>query len=245
MAIQPESPNRTEVRPTAASRSATEAAAGLVRLTARPARAAFLVRSMNALARLTRGSDDRSLGDAAGAPSDRAVLLRALEQPAALATLRRDDPLAAARLRGLRPSEALLEAEGGTLPVGQAADRLGLSRQAVDKRRRAGRLIGLRVGRRGYAYPAWRFARGATFPGLEDVLGDLPGHDPWMQVAFPVHGNTWLGGAVPLTELRHGRRDRVREAAGHDGKQDGARRETGGPTPGAAAGPPGSPAAAP
>lgn len=205
-----------------ASRRAAEAAAGLVRLSTRPTRAAFLARSMNALARLTRDGDDGLLGDAAGAPSDFAVLLRALEQPTALAALRHDDPLAPARLRGLRAGHELLEADGGPLTATQAAALLGLSRQAVDKRRRAGRLIGLRVGRRGYAYPAWQFARGATLPGLEDVLADLRGHDPWMQVAFMLNGNTWLGGAAPMAELRRGRETEVRAAARRYGEQGGA-----------------------
>lgn len=222
MTVRPRVPSSPASTVSGVSWNASEAAAGLVRLSERPAHAAFLARSMNALARLARDADDRLLGDAAGAPSDFAVLLRALEQPAALAALRHDDPLAAARLRGLRASEKLLDAEGGPLTAAQAADLLGLSRQAVDKRRRAGRLIGLRVGRRGYAYPAWQFARGATLPGLEAVLADLQGHDPWMQVAFMLNGNTWLGGIAPVSELRRGREHEVREAARHYGEQGGA-----------------------
>jgi hypothetical protein len=33
-----------------------------------------------------------------------------------------------------------------------------MSRQAVEKRRKAGRLIGVSLGRRGFGYPAWQFA---------------------------------------------------------------------------------------
>src|SRR5690606_41693050 len=59
-----------------------------------------------------------------------------------------------ARLRGLRMRARLLAAEGGTLSSTEVADLLGITRQAVNKRRKAGRLIGLATGRRGYAYPA-------------------------------------------------------------------------------------------
>ena len=55
------------------------------------------------------------------------------------------------RLRGLRAKRELIEAEGGVWTVDQVARHLHLTRQAVDKRRRAGRLIGLDVGRRGFA----------------------------------------------------------------------------------------------
>jgi hypothetical protein len=157
--------------------------------------------------------DERALGDAAGAPSDYAVLLRALEQPEALAVLRQQDLLAPARLRGLREREKLLQAEGGTVGVDEAAALLGISRQAVDKRRRAGKLIGLTLGRRGYVYPVWQFSQGGTLPGLEEVLTELRGHDPWMQTIFLLSENTRLSGLVPLHELRHGHVDEVRRAA--------------------------------
>ncbi len=165
-------------------------------------RAAFLARALNALARLTPELGERALGDAAGAPSDYAVLLRALEAPDALAVLRRDDPLAPARIRGLKARAQLLEAEGGTLTAEQVAALLNITRQAVDKRRRAGRLLALSTGRRGCAYPAWQFGPEGVLPGFEEVLAALTVRGPWTQAAFFLGGNLYLDGETPLAELR-------------------------------------------
>jgi hypothetical protein len=178
-----------------------------------PVRTAFLARALNALARLAPEVEDDVLGDAAGAESDFAVLVRALESPTALAALVSVDPLARARLRGLVMRQELLRREGGTWTVDQVAAHLGLSRQAVDKRRRAGKLIGLNVGRRGYAYPAWQFGQDGVILGLEAALTSLSIHDPWMRAAFFLSGDPRLDGATPLDELRRGNVEEVCRAA--------------------------------
>jgi hypothetical protein len=200
-----------------------EAAARVLRAAGSPLQAAFLARALNALARLMSALDDRALGNAAGASSDYAVLVQALTEDEAVAALRRDDPLAPARLRGLVARERLLEAEGGVLSAAEVAARLRLTRQAVDKRRRAGRLIGLTQGRRGYVYPAWQFSpEGGTLPGLEEVLAELQGHGRWMQAAFMLSGDARLGGETPLAELRRGHVEAVRRAARAYGEQGAA-----------------------
>ena len=157
--------------------------------------------------------DDHSLADAAGATSDYAALQRALERPEAAVALGRKDPLLPARLRGLRAKRELLEAEGGALSVEQVAQLLGITRQAVDKRRRAGKLLALDTGRHGYAYPAWQLTSEGTLPGPEDVLADLGVESPWMRAGFFLGGNVRLGGETPLAELRRGHVDQVRRAA--------------------------------
>lgn len=188
----------------------------------RPLRAAFLARGMNALARLADLLDERRLSDATGALSDFQVLLLALEDPGVLELLRRDDPLAGARLRGLRAKTELIEAEGGALAVEQVAELLRISRQAVDKRRRAGKLLGVQAGRRGYAYPAWQFASAGVIEGLEGVLGELAEHDPWMTLAFFLTPNLRLDGRRPLDCLRAGDAAAVRRAARAYGEQGAA-----------------------
>jgi hypothetical protein len=187
-----------------------------------PARAAFLARALNALARLAPQLSAQSLGHAAGASTDLAVLVRALREPEALAALQADDPLAEARLRGLEARTFLVSAEGGTITAGQVAARLGLSRQAVDKRRRVGRLIALHLGRRGYAYPAWQFDSRGVLPGLEAVLAELRVRDPWMQAAFFLSGDPRLDGAAPLDQLRRGNVEAVRRAASGYGEHSAA-----------------------
>lgn len=63
--------------------------------------------------------------------------------------------LAPAFARGRRTRADLPGAEGGTPTAAEVARRLGLTRQAVEQRRRAGRLLALPTDRRGYAYRAW------------------------------------------------------------------------------------------
>ncbi len=200
--------------------NAMAAAARVLRAGRSPVRAAFAARALNALARLTGELDERSLGNASGALSDYAMLLQALEDPEALTALRLEDPLAPARLRGLHSKERLLEAEGGVISAEDAAGLLHITRQAVDKRRRAGRLIGINTGRHGYAYPLCQFApEGGILQGLELVLIELHEHGPWMQLAFLLNENTLLCGESPLAELRRGRIGSAVSAARSYGEQ--------------------------
>lgn len=203
----------------APGRAADAAARLLDVVTDSRGKAAFAARALEALTELTERSDEGTLIDAAGAPSNLAVLMHALENPEALAIVRRNDPLAPARLRGLRAQEWILNAEGGTLSATQIGAALHLSRQAVDKRRKQGLLIGLDLGRRGYAYPAWQAGPRGTLAGLPAVLAELRDESPWAQAAFFLSGNDWLDGETPLAVLRRGETDRVRRAARHVGDQ--------------------------
>jgi hypothetical protein len=141
----------------------------------------FLTRGLCALTCLAEAMPPEALTEAATAATNYAVLVAALEKPAALAELQQQDPLAEARLRGLAERQRLLAAAGGVLSGEDAAQLLGISRQAVDKRRRMGRLLGIRVGPHRFAYPAWQFQAEGILPGWEEVLHDLRHHDPWMQ----------------------------------------------------------------
>jgi hypothetical protein len=83
-------------------------------------------------------------------------VLGALTGPSVATQLTAEDPLAAARLRGVERQQALLMKSGGVLRGKEPAALLGLSRQALDKRRRQGRPIGLTQGRAGEATPIQR-----------------------------------------------------------------------------------------
>lgn len=187
-----------------------------------PLRTALLTRVLNALAHSTEGVGERSLSDAAAAPSDYLALLRMLEFPEVLAELSVEDPLADARLRGLEARVRLLEDEGGTFSADEAAGALGISREAVNQRRRSGKLLALSTGRRGYRYPVWQFGEEGTLPGFESTLKELPVHGQWGRAAFFLGGNVLLGGSRPLDLLRSGRPEdleAVSEAARARGEQ--------------------------
>jgi hypothetical protein len=167
---------------------------------------------LDMLADATENAEAGALGHA---ESGYELLWRLLEQPEALAALRPRDPLASARLRGLRLKRQILEAEGGTVTAEALAGALGMSRQAVDKRRRRGALIALSLGKRGLAYPVWQVG----LDGLPAVLRELHDLDPWTQAAFMLAPNRWLDGETPLTLLRRGEREGVVAAARLYGEQ--------------------------
>lgn len=185
----------------------------------------FVSRGINAVADLDQGLPKERIEEASAASTDYMVLLRALTEPSVAAQLASKDPLAAARLRGVERQQSILKESGGVFSGAQVAKTLGISRQAVDKRRKQGQLIGLTQGKRGYAYPAWQFEGGRTLAHLERVLDVLRSHDPWMQLAFFVNGNDRLDGKSPLELLRAaGTREleHILEAAASYGEQGAA-----------------------
>lgn len=177
------------------------------------ARHHFMARALAALEDLASHLDAPTMGLLAEPASGYGVLLGALEQPRAIEALRKEDPLAAARVRGLRMREEMLNAEGGVLTASEMASRLHITRQAVDKRRRAGKLLAVELGRRRWLYPAWQVGDGQVLPGLEEVLSDLSEHDRWIQLGFFLSGDYRLGEKTPLDALRRGRLPDVRMAA--------------------------------
>jgi hypothetical protein len=192
------------------SSNALEAAIRVLRVAGSdPLRSVLLARILNALAHSTEEMGERALSDAAAAPSDYAVLLRVLQSPEVLEALSAADPLADARVRGLEARARLLEAEGGTLSADEVAALLGISREAVNQRRRAGRLLALSTGRRGYRYPAWQFGEEGVLPGFERALKELAVRGQWGRAAFFLGGNARLGGRRPLDLLRSGRPEDV------------------------------------
>ncbi|HKV12232.1 MAG TPA: hypothetical protein VJ725_29070, partial [Thermoanaerobaculia bacterium] len=166
-----------------------------------------------AVARLSQQMGEAALREAVSAPSDYGVLLAALESEPGLAALVPDDPLAQARLRGIAARQRLLEAEGGTLGAQDVAALLHVSRQAVYKRYRAGKLLALDCGRHGVAFPAWQLGPEGVLPGLEEALAALGDLDPWMKLAFFLEENAATGGKPPLTALRRGKLEDVVRAA--------------------------------
>jgi hypothetical protein len=179
-------------------------------------RGVFTRRALRAVARLSQQMGEASLREAVSASSDYGVLLTALESEPGLAALSPEDPLAEARLRGIKARTRLLEAEGGTLRAQEVASLLNISRQAAYKRYRAGRLLAVDCGRHGFAFPAWQFVPGGVLPGLEEVLAALADFDSWMKLAFLLEANVATGGKPPLAALRKGQlRDVLRAAELH------------------------------
>jgi hypothetical protein len=108
------------------------------------------------------------------------------------------------------------------LSAAQIGEILGITPQAVDKRRQSRTLLALNMGRHGYRYPVWQFAESGALPGLKDVLQALQPHDEWMQIAFFVIKNPRLRNETPIDMLKAGELKKVVEAASAYGEHGAA-----------------------
>ncbi len=77
-----------------------------------------------------------------------------------------------------------LDELGGTIKVGDVADILGITRQAVNLRVKNGKLIAFKKNS-DHAFPTFQFVTGGVLPGFEDVIKSL-GDDisPVSQITF-------------------------------------------------------------
>src|SRR5271163_4543737 len=105
-------------------------------------------RAISAVLRFAELSED-SVENATAAPTDLTVLVRALSSGELLDDLKRAEPLAPAFIRGIEAKRRLIDDHGGAVTAEQVAQNLGITRQAVEKRRRGGKLIALTTGGRG------------------------------------------------------------------------------------------------
>ena len=131
-----------------------------------------------------------------------------------------DDPISTSEA-----VEALLWAEGeiqlnrqilleDSVSAAEAAELTGRSRQILERLRRDGRLLALRVGSQ-WRYPRWQFepdAPGGVLPGLEEIIRSL--HlSPAGTALWLLQPTERLGGLPPIELLRRRRPEPVIELA--------------------------------
>ena len=180
---------------------------------------AFQSRILRAFINLEEDLPTRTIDEATAAPTDLMVALEAITSAPGTFQLLKDDALLAAKVRGLNRKKQMLDASGGALSSQQVAEVLGISRQAVDKRRASSQLLALTQGRRGYSYPRFQFEEGNTVAGLEEVLARMKGLDGWMQLVFFTSPNERLEGKTPIASLRQGLASEVASVASTYGEQ--------------------------
>ncbi len=95
----------------------------------------------------------------------------------------------------------LIAHAGGVLSVHQVAQLLGISRQAVDKRRRERTLLAVLRGS-DFHYPVAQFADGEMVPGLREVLATMGLEGPWGRLDFLTAADDELEGESPLGWLK-------------------------------------------
>ncbi|MEO1140145.1 MAG: hypothetical protein AAFW87_11885 [Pseudomonadota bacterium] len=89
-----------------------------------------------------------------------------------------DQAVLAAEARGQVAAKLHLDSEE-MLVTADVAARVGISRQAVAKRRDSGTILALKAGPKALKYPDWQILpTGEVVPGIEDVLRRLEG-DAW------------------------------------------------------------------
>jgi hypothetical protein len=182
--------------------------------------AAFLRRAMSALERIAGSASAKSLTDALAASTDVGSLARLLSRSDVVGSAVVDlDPLAPMLARNVEHRQKLLQLAGGALSAEEAGRTLGITRQAVDKRRRANTLLAVREGS-DWRYPACQFHQGEILPGIADVVQGFASAGPWTALDFLLASDTVLEGDTPLQVLQSGDRDRVLRLV-HSSQGDG------------------------
>jgi excisionase family DNA binding protein len=120
-----------------------------------------------------------------------------------------EDEVDAAAARAERSRrEALTQELARSLTRDQAAERLGISPQAVSDRLKAGRLVALRRGRE-WRFPDWQFGDDDALPGLDELAVRYPGSMLALSV-WAKRSHADLQGRSPAAELaRRGGTERV------------------------------------
>jgi hypothetical protein len=149
------------------------------------------------------------LTDALAAPTDVGSLAQLLSRSEVVGSAVTDlDPLAPALARNVEHRQTLLTLAGGALSADEAGQILGITRQAVDKRRRSGTLLAVREGS-DWRYPACQFDNGEVVAGILDVVRGFGSASPWVALDFLLASDTALVGRTPLEALKAGDRDEV------------------------------------
>ncbi|MGO7455825.1 helix-turn-helix domain-containing protein [Rhizobium ruizarguesonis] len=173
-------------------------------------RTAFLRRATSALERISANVPAKDLADALSAPTDAGSLAQLLSRSDMVGAAINDlDPLVPALARNVEHRQNLVERAGGTMSAEDAGRMLGISRQAVDKRRRAGTLLAVREGS-DWRYPLCQQDQGEMIAGISDVVRGFAAAGPWIALDFLLAADTALGGRTALQALRDGDREAVR-----------------------------------
>lgn len=105
-------------------------------------------------------------------------------------------------LQGIRYKQELLLMDGGVISASKMAGLLGISRQAVDVRRRQNKLLAVSLsGGNDYYYPVWQLDGNGVRKNFEKVMAELVPIDPWSRMIFWLTGNVHLEGNRPIDLL--------------------------------------------
>ena len=164
---------------------------------------ALLLRYVRAVEQMVRKMPGDLILSTIAAPSDFGALARAMSDPRVSSASRETDPLAGAVGRSIAHRRALTEMAGEMLSSSQVEELLGIKRQAIDKRRIAHKLLGLRIAS-DWRYPAFQFNGEEILAGLADVLQAYAESDPWVVLDILLAPDDALGGRTLLQAIQEG-----------------------------------------
>jgi len=182
----------------------------------------FLKRSMRMLERVSSVASADALQAALSSPTDVGGVATLLSDLAPLGVdLSAVDPFVEAIARGAAVKRELLMDAGGGLTPSQVAKVLGLTRQAVDKRRIRRTLLAVPTGSGEYVYPACQFVPEGVLPGVQEVLQAFQVRSPWTQLSALLAPAPALRGKTILEALKSGETERAIAVAASFGEQGG------------------------
>jgi hypothetical protein len=144
---------------------------------------AFVRQALTLVKRLVRQAPTEALQDALSSSSDVGSMARILTEVAGNQDVRSLDPLAEAFARGAAAQQELLEVAGGAWTAAQVASHLGITRQAVDKRRKRDSLLAVESGG-GFLYPVCQFVETGVLAGLPEVLQAIDSPSGWTRLSL-------------------------------------------------------------
>ena len=181
---------------------------------------AFMRRSVRMLARVSSSASPEALKSALSSPTDVGGVATLLSDLAPLGVdLSVLDPFVEAMARGAAIKQELLTSGGAGLKSSQVSSALGITRQAVDKRRLRRALLALPNGSGEYVYPACQFTADGVIPGLEDVLRAFQIRSPWTQLSALLAPTPALEGKSIIEALKSGAIERAVAVAASFGEQ--------------------------
>lgn len=160
--------------------------------------------------------------EAVAAPTDFETLIVMIQEGAVLPPPVPENPLAGAMARAVVHKQELLAQIGRMLPVSEVQSLLGISRQAVDKRRKRGSLLGVRLGH-GWFYPELQFDmanEARVYPAISKVLKIHEGDSAWVVFDALLANDPAFGGRTMLDVVRAGEDDLI-DLYGRQMKGDG------------------------
>jgi len=182
--------------------------------------AAFLRRAMTALERIAATVPAKALNDALAAPTGAGALAQLLSHSELIGTAVADlDPLVPALARNVEHRRQLVSRAGGVLSAEAAGEIVGVSRQAIDKRRRSNAILAIREGS-DWKYPRCQFQDGEVLPGIAEVVRGFETQGAWVALDFLLAKDSALGDRSPIEALRQGDRadvERLIRASSGDG----------------------------